>query len=270
MKRMENAEFGTEDASKFSFTTDVFRLSMNNIFEKLNRLSYPTVLFIAASLTAFAILPIWIYIRGQQTRIVTRAVETIPLFPTKIPTPINGPIPASTPTIIRAYPWIGKAGDVIIIEGTNFGSYPKNRRLSIGDVMVPDINISSWEDTRIEAIIPNSPKQGGTIALRINAYPIVESLPLVFYDQTTIIRLRKQGSVVSVEGLSGDIRATLYTQSFGSFGSAQDKRETTIIGNGGSTTLFTLQPSEEISSIILTDAKGTVIPYTLNPTEFGF
>jgi len=235
---------------------------MNKLFEKLNNLSYPTVIFIASCITLISVLPLWIYISGQQTRIATRAVETAPLVPTSIPTPTEEMVPANPPTITRAYPWIGKAGDVIIIEGANFGSYPKNRRLSIGDVVVPNTDISNWEDTRIETIIPNGPKQGGTVALRINAYPIIESLPLVFYDQTAIVRLRKQVAVVSLEGLSGDIRATLYTQN--------GTRETTASGNGQPTTLFTLQPSEEIFSLILTDAKGMVIHYTLNPTEFGF
>jgi hypothetical protein len=92
----------------------------------------------------------------------------------------------------------------------------------------------------------------------------VESVPLTFYDETASVRLRKQGAVVSVEGVSGEIRATLFTQSFGS---AQDKRETTVTG---SATLFTLSPSEEISSLMLTDVKGVILPYTLNPTEFGF
>ena len=247
---------------------------MNKLFEKLNNLSYPAVIFIASCITLISVLPLWIYISGQQTRIATRAVETVPLVPTSIAIPKDGLVPASPPTITRAYPWVGKAGDIIIIEGDNFGSYPKNRRLSIGDVVVPDTDISTWENTRISAIIPSGPKQGGAAAVRIDTHPIVESLPLVFYDQTARVRLQKQGAVVSVEGLSGDIRATLYTQSFGSpstsSGFAQDKRETTASGNGQPTTLFTLQPSEEIFSLILTDAKGVIIPYTLNPTVFGF
>ena len=191
-------------------------------------------------------------------------METTSVVPPIKPNPIQGPVPASPPTITRAYPWVGKAGDVIIIEGTNFGSYPKNRRLSIGDVVVPDADISSWENTRISAIIPSGPKQGGTVAVRIDTYPIVESHPLVFYDQTARVRLRKQGAVVSVEGLSGDIRATLYTPN--------GKRETTatIQQVNNTTILFTLSPSEEISSLILTDVKGVILPYTLNPTEFGF
>jgi hypothetical protein len=236
---------------------------MNKLFEKLNRLSYPTVIFIASCITLVSILPLWIYISGQQTRIATRAVETTSVVPTSIRTPTEGMVPANPPTITRAYPWIGKVGDVIIIEGSNFGSYPKNRRLSIGGVVVPDTDISSWENTRIEAIIPNDSKQGGSVAIRIDTYPIVESLPLVFYDQTATVRLRKQDTVVSVEGAEGEIRATLFTPN--------GKRETTVTGNGQETvTLFTLLPAEEIYSLIITDAKGTIIPYTLDPTEFGF
>jgi hypothetical protein len=236
---------------------------MNTLFEKLNRLSYPTVIFIASCITLISVLPLWIYISGQQTRIATRAVETTSVVSTIRPNPTQGPVPASPPTITRAYPWVGKAGDVIIIEGKNFGAYPKNRRLSIGGVVVPDMDITYWENTRIEAIIPNGSKQGGSVAIRIDTYPIVESLPLVFYDQTASVRLRKQGAVVTVEGVSGEIRATLFTQN--------GKRETTVTGTDQETvTLFTLLPAEEILTLLLADEKGAYIPYSLNPAEFGF
>jgi len=236
---------------------------MKNMFEKLNQLSYPTVIFIASCITLISVLPLWIYISGQQTNIATRAVETMSVVPTSIPTPTDGPVPENPPTITRVYPWVGKAGDVIIIEGKNFGNYPKNRRLSIGDAIVADALISQWSDTQIEALIPSNPKSGEPAALRIDTYPIVESLPLSFYDQTATIRLRKQGAVVSVEGVSGEIRATLFTQN--------GKREITIPdANQQTMMLFTLSPSEEILTLLLTDEKGTFIPYSLNPIEFGF
>jgi hypothetical protein len=236
---------------------------MKQLFNKLSKLSYPTVFFIASFLTVVSVLPLWIYISGQQTRIATRAEETTPLVPTSIPTPTEGMVPANPPTIIRAYPWVGKAGDVIIIEGKNFGAYPKNRRLAIGGMVVADALISQWSDTQIEVLIPSNPKSGEPAALRIDTYPIVESVPLTFYDETASVRLRKQGAVVSVEGVSGEIRATLFTQN--------GKRETTVTGTGQETvTLFTLAPSEEILSIMLADEKGAYIPYSINPTEFGF
>ncbi|MCJ7826438.1 IPT/TIG domain-containing protein [Patescibacteria group bacterium] len=251
---------------------------MNKLFEKLSQLSYPTVFFIASCLTVVSVLPLWIYISGQQTRFATKAVETASVVPSSILTPTDGPVPENPPTITRVYPWVGKAGDVIIIEGKNFGNYPKNRRLSIGDAIVADTDISSWDDTRIQAIIPDSPKEGGTVALRINAYPIVESLPLIFYDQTATIRLRKQGAIVSVEGVSGEIRATLFTQNGKPFGSpstssgfAQGEREITITAQPNEkTTLFTLSPNEEILTLLLADEKGAYIPYSINPIEFGF
>jgi len=233
------------------------------MFEKLNQLSYPTVIFIASCITLVSILPLWIYISGQQTRIATRAVETPSVVPTSIPTSTEGMMPANPPTITRAYPWIGKVGDVIIIEGKNFGAYPKNRRLAIGGMVVADALISQWSDTQIEASIPSNPKSGEPAALRIDTHPIAQSQPLVFYDQTATVRLQKQGAVVSVEGVSGEIRATLFTQN--------GKRETTVTGTGQETvTLFTLAPSEEILSIMLADEKGSFIPYSINPTEFGF
>ena len=244
---------------------------MTKLFEKLNQLSYPTILFIASCVTVACVLPLWIYIARQQTRLATKAVETAPLVVLVKPTPVTGPVPTNPPTITRVYPWVGKAGDVIIIEGKNFGVYPKNRRLSIGGAVVPDTTISDWQDSRIEAIIPSNPQQGGVVAVRIDTHPIAESTPLAFYDETAIVRLRKQGAVIAGEGLSGIIHVSVWTANGKSFGSAQDKRETTITAKPNEkTTLFTLSPNEEILSLLLSDEKGPLIPYSLNPTEFGF
>jgi hypothetical protein len=251
---------------------------MNKLFEKLNQFSYPTVLFIASGLTLVAILPLWIYISTQQTHLEIKAVKTLPLVPTTKPSPAVGPVPVSPPALTRVYPWVGKPGDVIIIEGKNFGQYPKNRRLSRGGEVVSDASVSTWQDSRIEALIPPNPQQGGTAAIRIDTYPIAESVPLAFYDETAKVRLRKQGTVISASGVSGVVRATLITQNGKPFGSpstssefAQGKREITVSAQkNGQTTLFTLAPSEEILTLLLTDEKGTYIPYSINPAEFGF
>jgi len=246
---------------------------MKQFFEKINQLSFPAVFFIASFLTLVSILPLWLYISQQETQSTARAAKTLAV-PTIKPRPSTGPVPTNPPTITRAYPWVGKPGDIIIIEGKNFGTYPTNSRISIGGQIVPDALISSWTDTRIEAVIPNNPKQGEPVTLRIDTHPIAESIPLVFYDKTTKVRLQKQGTVVTVTGFSGTIHATLYT--------TNGKKESTInlpadathqalqAGDQRSTILFTLSPSEDIQSLILTDDKGTIIPYSINPTEFGF
>ena len=234
---------------------------MNTLFEKISRLSYPMTLFIASFLTLITVLPLSIYLTRRQTNIVSRAVQTSSL-PTPKPSPIDGPVPTRQPIISRVYPWVGKVADAIIIEGSNFGTYPKNRRLAIGGVVVPDSAIAEWTDTRIEAIIPPGVQQGIPASLRIDTYPIVESVPLVFYNEKTPVRLTKQGASISISGATGVVKAILYTQN--------GTRETQISLNSQLIPLFTLSPAEEIQSILLTDDKGTPTPYSINPTEFGF
>jgi len=236
---------------------------MNKLFEKLNQLSFSAVLFIASGLALVAILPLWIYIARQQTASMTRAVSQTSLAPTAKPTPTNGPVPANPPIITRVYPWVGKAGDVIIIDGKNFGRYPSNRRLSVGGIIIPDRSIVNWSDTQIETVIPQNPQQGMPVSLRIDTYPIVDSAPLVFYDEKATIRIRKQNDIISVSGITGSVNATLFTPG--------GKRETTATGTAQeSVPLFTLAPAEEILSILLTDGKGTAMPYSIDPLEFGF
>jgi hypothetical protein len=235
---------------------------MNKLFEKLNQLSVPMIVFIASSLTIISILPFWIYIANQKTNIRSKAVGLVAPSPVVIEKPTDGPIPKEPPIITRVYPWVGKTGDVIVIEGKNFGVYPKNRRLAIGDTLVSDLLISLWTDTQIEAIIPKNPKQGGTVTLRIDTHPIAESVPLTFYDQTATVRVHKTGTSITATGLSGPYSAVLYTKN--------GQRKSTGTGAGTSTLLFTLTADEAIQSIMLLNQKQEGIPYSINPTEFGF
>jgi len=242
---------------------------MKQVFEKINQLSYPAVFFIASFLTLIAVLPLWLYISRQQTQLVSKAAQkTIPapILKTKL---INGPVPVNAPVITRVYPWIGKPGDTIVIEGMNFGVYPKNRRLAIGGQVTADALISSWTDTRIEAVIPDNAHQGEPVSLRIDTYPITESVPLIFYTKETNLKLRKQNMDITLEGTTDAVKAVLYTQ--------QGTREIQIPANTRdsqlgtrNSELFTLSPGETIQSLILTNKNGTPIPYSINPTEFGF
>lgn len=255
---------------------------MIKLFEKLNALSWSTVLFIAGGLTIASGLPLWMYVANQQTHIVSKAIAPTPISSLVLsPTPTDGPIPTNPPTLTRVYPWIGKVGDTIIIEGTHFGTYPKNRQLTIAGQIVSDDQISSWTDTQIIASIPSSPIQGKPLTLTIGTYPSIESVPLVFYDASATVRLTKTNMTISASGLTGIVTITLITKNENSFdvdsafapqsGTSADKQEITITAKPNEpTVLFTLQPSEEILSLMLTDGKGTVIPYSLNPTDFGF
>jgi len=236
---------------------------MHTLFEKLNRITIAQALLIASGLTLVSVLPLWMYLTQQQATIISKAQTALPA-PTILPSPPPvGPVPKAPPSIARIYPWVGKTGDAVVIDGKNFGDFPKNRRLSIGGVMVSDVAISQWTDTRIVALIPENPTQGQPAAIRIDTYPMIESVPLVFYDANTTVRLRKKEWNIQAVGLSGGFQATLMT--------TNGTRETGGTGSGNTeTTLFTLAPTEDILSLVLKNEKGTILPYALNPTEFGF
>ncbi len=230
--------------------------------EKINQLSLPTVLFIASSLTVVSVLPLWLYASTQATRTSTRAVGTLNTPTPTQPAPTEGPIPTQAPVISRVYPWVGKPGDSIVIEGTHFGTYPHNRRLAIGDVLLPDTHVTSWSDTQIEAIIPQQPKQGGTVQLRIDTYPVTESLPLTFFDASARLKLRKNDRVIRLEGAKEPLQATLWTSS--------GKREVPIPLQSDQTPVFTLAENEAILSVLITNAQGQAMAYSFNPSEFGY
>lgn len=240
---------------------------MKTLLEKLNQISYPSAFLISSLLTVVSILPLWLYVARQQTQLSIKAKEGSQK--TVIAKPTDGPVPANPPIISRVYPWFGKSGDVIVIEGKNFGVYPKNRRLAIGDVIVADTAISLWSDTQIVASIPpapttvTNPMQGKPVSMRIDTHPMIESIPLTFYNEKTTVRLHKNGQTLTLTGATEPLKATLYTQN--------GKRDMTASpGTNNETGLFELGSGEAIYSVLITDEKGAPVPYAVNPTEFGF
>ena len=57
-----------------------------------------------------------------------------------------GAIPVAAPKIGRAYPWVGKVGDVVWIQGWNFGDNPPEKQLKIGGVLVSEADIDVWQE----------------------------------------------------------------------------------------------------------------------------
>lgn len=238
---------------------------MENILEKIDQLSYKASLILSVGLTVLLLLPVLLFVVQQQTHITSRAGVVEPT-----PTPLAktyGELPAGIPVITRVWPWVGKPGDTIIIEGKNFGTNPPDSRIAIGNIVVDESAIVDWTDTRIELVLPTGAPSGETLELRIGTYPIVQSLPLVFYDNDTPIRLHKTGTDITSDQLPDAVEVTSWVSTNGQI----QKKTTMYIGKPGmETTLLTLNPGETLLSLVLRDTNGNVIPYVVNPFEFGF
>lgn len=236
-----------------------------NILKKFDQLSYRTSFFLCIGITILLFLPILLFAVQNRTQLTSKAALVLPT-----PTPLAktyGSLPTSAPTITRVWPWVGKPGDTIIIEGKNFGTNPPDSRIAIGNVVIDDSAILDWSDTRIELVLPTDAPSGSPVQLRVGTYPVVESVPLVFYDDATPIRLHKTGTNITSQGILDTVQVSSWTSVNGQI----QKKTTTYVGKpGAGTTLLTLAPSETLLSLVLRDKNGAVIPYVVDPIEFGF
>lgn len=238
---------------------------METILEKFDQLSYKTSLVLSLGIMILLFLPILVFVVQNRTSITSKAAVVAPT-----PTPFvkaYGPLPTAAPTIAAVRPWIGKPGDTIIIEGKNFGMNPPDSRLAIGGVVLNENDIVDWMDTRIEAVIPQGAPSGSPLQIRIGTYPIVESLPLVFYTPDTSFRLYKTGATVTADPFSGPLTVTSWTSVNGA---PAQKKTATYTDKPGTQPILTLVPTETLLSLILEDSSGTVIPYVVDPIQFGF
>lgn len=177
-----------------------------------------------------------------------------------------GPIPEQAPHMGRVFPWVGKRGDVVWIQGQHFGANPSVKSLRIGGVDVPKAQIMRWYDSEIQAIIPQDAQQGGVVEVSTGTYPTATSLPFVLYDTDTTMQIVKRGTTLFIHGGTAATKALIWTGD-----------ETRPVESQS----VSLTPSQEdvfltdthgkpLLTVLLYDATGTVLPYYVNPQEFGF
>lgn len=185
------------------------------------------------------------------------------------PSPVStkrpaGPIPLQPPQLSGIFPWVGKAGDVILIRGKYFGENPTEKQLSFGGLPVAESRILDWTDTEIQVLIPSGVASGESIEVTVGKHPPVTSLPIAIYDQSTTLQVRKNGTMITAPAPQ-DIRTIRW---WGRSGETIKQHEENH--SDPSDTLLFDAGDEEIQSMLLYDVTGSAIPYYADPEAFGF
>lgn len=236
-----------------------------NILHLLDQVSFGKVISIAVVLAILISVPVGVVLVQQETRISSRAAYEKPKVASQVKaTP--GPIPSQAPQIGRLYPWVGKVGDIVWLQGKNFGNNPHSKKLIIGGVTVEDDQIEAWEDTLIQTTIPETAKQGGVAEVSIGEYPSSQSLPYVLYDATVKTKLRKNINIISIEKGALISKVVIWT---GDDEIATRRHDIILTSPSDGTEVFDTQ-GLPILSIILLDGQGRIVPYYVDPVEFGF
>lgn len=242
---------------------------MNRLVSFVISLSYPRIV-ISAIMTGVLIGAVTVTVRilgrpARDIRLGDQSIGTVAPAAPQITKRPPGPVPLQSPRLTRVFPWVGKAGDIVIIDGEHFGDNPKEKQLSIGGIAVTETQILDWTDQQIQAFIPAGAAQGGTVDITIGAHPSAISLPIALYDTATRLQLKKTGTAVVAASLPDQIRIVRW---WGDLGDSVQLHEASRT-DSSDPALFDTQ-GEEILSLLLFDSSGAILPYFVDPEEFGF
>lgn len=237
-----------------------------SFFNQIDRLSFKQVISIAFVLTLVFAVPVTVVLVQQKTRLASRAAYVKP-SPATIEMNImeveKGPIPSEPSEIGRAFPFLGKVGDTVFLQGKNFGKNPASKSLKLGGAVVADYDIAVWENDLIEFAVPAV--KSGVVELKVGNHPVSVSYPFTVYDQGTKLKLKKKGDMIvginakdvdSVKAWLGDDTHVIPVE--GVVPAAEGERS--ILDTGG----------EPVLSISLYNKANQMIPFYVDPTEWGF
>lgn len=129
----------------------------DNIYERIHKvLSWQRI--VAFNLVLFLVLVVPLSVRLAQQDTENRSSAAL-----DNPTPSVTPPPAypsQAPNIERVSEFFGKAGDTIIIVGTNFGEYQWESKVYVGNVETPKEGIVGWSNNILEVQIPDGARTG--------------------------------------------------------------------------------------------------------------
>lgn len=240
-----------------------------SFLNQLDQLSYKKIISIGLFLALFFAVPITVLLVQQKTRLASRAAYVKP-SPVAIAMNITevekGPVPVEPPEIGRVFPFLGKAGDIVFIQGKNFGNNPLVKSLKFNGVSIKDREIAVWENDLVQFTLPTGAKSG-IVELSTGEYPISKGYPFTVYDRNTKAKLKKKGNLVigiNVEAVD-HIKAWLGDDTHvipvtGAVPAAAAAGERPILDTGG----------EEILSVVLYNKANQIISFYVDPVEFGF
>ena len=169
----------------------------------------------------------------------------------------------------------GRSSQQITITGTNFGAGPSDgigNTIKIGTYIIPDANVTTWNDTTIVFTIPSSATTYGGVGVNgliVRANELDDTTPLDFYIYPNITSISLNSEQIGINIIvSGDHFET-------SAGSAIiNTKPATVIGEWGETSLTVRIPGQEGAiningkiQITRNDTK-TSNQFPIDPTNF--
>jgi len=206
-------------------------------------------------------IPVSVYLIQTETKLFSKA----DFIPPELPKLKRGSRPKISLEIDLVAPFLGKEGDIIIVNGSNFGYYPEGAYLQIGNTEVPEDHLVSWEDTKISFYLPTVARSG---KLTINTGSFSASWPRIItvYDINTKTKISKSGERLLVSNAQNLTRLVYYDNK----GERYEERLTKPLNSEETVPLVDKLQIRNVNWLTIFDPHDVVIPFYVSPKEFGF
>lgn len=225
-----------------------------SIVTALNTLSFKKLIGITLLLGLFTAIPLTVWVVQQQTKTSSKAFfeKPQPIVPgKKYGSPSEG-----DPQVNLVWPFLGKVGDVVLIQGKNLGNNPVDKSLKVGEVVVTENEINKWTPTLIEFAIPQG-STFGPVRLKVAGKEASWPFPFTVYSLDTQPQVTENNDVVRVINPPPGAKIEIFFND-------SSQMESDQVNN-------TVVPSDKtIISIALRDGNNQLVPFFVDPTEFGF
>lgn len=234
------------------------------ILKFIDRFSFSQLASVGVVLGLLITLPVAVLLTQQETKLLSQAAREAPVTPTPI---VYGPLPEGLPVIETILPFLGKVGDSLLVRGKNFGNNPREKAAFFNQQVLTPAEIVRWEDGELELTIPQG-AVSGFLRIQVGGREAAWERPITVYNATTKTQVRKEGQRLSVVNAAGLKTVKVWFQGQG--GLAEINFETPLTVGPTPRVLVEQLPGARIESLAFYDARGNLLPFFVNPAEFGF
>jgi len=227
-----------------------------SILKTIDQISFKKIVGISIVFAAGVVIPITVWVTTQQeTRLASKAYFEKPEV--QVPTQEYGDPSAGNPQIGLVWPFLGKIGDAVLIEGNSFGDNPQNKRLIVGGVKAKEEDIRSWTPELIEFVIPEGAKSG-RISLEVAGRRADWPYYFTIYSVDTKIQVTENNDIVKVLGAPNGARVEIFYS------------DGTMLESGELDGNIPVASDKTIISVVVKDSRDNPLPFWVKPSEFGF
>ncbi|HUV46495.1 MAG TPA: IPT/TIG domain-containing protein [Candidatus Bathyarchaeia archaeon] len=220
----------------------------------LERTSFKKIIAITFLVGVGLAMPVTVWVSQQQTKLASKAMFEKP----EIIKPIKkyGSPSQNEPRIDLVWPFLGKEGDAVLIEGENFGDNPQDRQLKLANKVISEENINQWTPQLIEFILPPG-ATSGTVSFKVAGKDASWPYWFTVYNLQTKTQVTENNDVVRVLNAPPNTKIEIIF-------STKERLETTEVAS------FNVPSDRTIMSVEVKDKQGNHLPFFVEPEEFNF